>query len=500
MKLASPLCIATVMTTAIAFPDFAAAAGNPKYRMKQIEQACGGEVLNARGQVTGATCNEADPAAHAYLWSSDGTFKDIDKTFTSTHSGSAGNAVNFSGQVTGGVWINNVTPHVFLWRNNGTPMVDLGTLGGNSGQGIDINDAGQIAGNSDLHAFFWQDDGHGLRDLGTFGGATSTANAINSSGQVTGSAGTSGSQEHAFLWKNDGTPIADLGTLSGSFSQGLAINDAGQVTGEAQVIVKGNFLQTHAFFWRNNGSPMKDLGTLGGGRSQPTGINRSGQVTGNSRTGAGEFHAFIWKNDGSRILDLGTLGGTYSFGQGINALGWVVGRTLTGSGVEHAFLWINDGLPMRDLNDLIDPADPLKPYIVLGSAVAINDAGDIVAEGRDSRNNGFAVFLLRTSALAISPQSLSFGQQAVGTASGPRPITVRNNSSSAVAITGIKIAGSNAGQFSYSGNCGASLAGNGSCTIQVTFKPTSTGNKSAALNVNGGGNGLRTVSLAGRGA
>ena len=31
----------------------------------------------------------------------------------------------------------------------------------------------------------------------------------------------------------------------------------------------------------------------------------------------------------------------------------------------HAFLWRNDGTKMQDLNKLIDPTDPLKPYVTL---------------------------------------------------------------------------------------------------------------------------------------
>jgi len=41
--------------------------------------------------------------------------------------------------------------------------------------------------------------------------------------------------------------------------------------------------------------------------------------------------------------------------------------------------------------------------------------------------------------------------------------------------------------------------GHATCTIKVTFRPTTRGAKSEVLNVNGRGGGLRTVSLTGTG-
>jgi len=103
------------------------------------------------------------------------------------------------------------------------------------------------------------------------------------------------------------------------------------------------------------------------------------------------------------------------------------------------------------------------------------------------------------SALTVSPKSLAFGNQVTNTTSAPQPVTVTNTSTTAVPITGIGLVGANPGQFGFSHNCGTSLAGNASCTVKVTFKPTSKGVKSATLNVNGGGGGLRVVNLTGTG-
>ena len=68
--------------------------------------------------------------------------------------------------------------------------------------------------------------------LGTLGGSVSEGIAINNAGQVTGDSTTSTSLgQRAFLYSNG--QMMDLGVLGGSSSFGKAINNAGQVTGDS---------------------------------------------------------------------------------------------------------------------------------------------------------------------------------------------------------------------------------------------------------------------------
>jgi hypothetical protein len=102
--------------------------------------------------------------------------------------------------------------------------------------------------------------------------------------------------------------------------------------------------------------------------------------------------------------------------------------------------------------------------------------------------------------MSLSPVSVNFGDQAVGTKSAAAPATLTNTGTTAVAITLITFTGANPGDFSQSNNCGKGLAPKASCTINVIFDPTASGARSAALSVtdNGGGS-PQTVALSGTG-
>jgi hypothetical protein len=96
--------------------------------------------------------------------------------------------------------------------------------------------------------------------------------------------------------------------------------------------------------------------------------------------------------------------------------------------------------------------------------------------------NSILVLLNQTPPpIAVSPGSLSFGNQLVGTTSSALTIKVSNNGSTATTI-GVSISGN----FAQSNNCPvspATLAAAASCTISVTFKPTVTGPLTGSVTV-----------------
>ena len=80
---------------------------------------------------------------------------------------------------------------------------------------------------------------------------------------------------------------------------------------------------------------------------------------------------------------------------------------------------------------------------------------------------------------SVSPASLSFTSQALGTTSEPQAVTLSNPGSAALEITSI----ATNGDFAETNNCGSNLAAGTSCTINVTFTPTAAGGRTATLTI-----------------
>jgi F5/8 type C domain/Pectate lyase superfamily protein/Abnormal spindle-like microcephaly-assoc'd, ASPM-SPD-2-Hydin len=99
-------------------------------------------------------------------------------------------------------------------------------------------------------------------------------------------------------------------------------------------------------------------------------------------------------------------------------------------------------------------------------------------------------------ALAATPASLSFGDLASGSTSAAQAVTVTNPGTSAAPISSVAVTGA----FKETNNCGSSIAVGGSCTVEVTFAPTSGGPLTGALTVaTSAPGGNLTVALSGTG-
>ncbi|MFZ0769859.1 MAG: choice-of-anchor D domain-containing protein [Candidatus Sulfotelmatobacter sp.] len=102
--------------------------------------------------------------------------------------------------------------------------------------------------------------------------------------------------------------------------------------------------------------------------------------------------------------------------------------------------------------------------------------------------------------VSVSPASLTFASQAVGTTSAAQVVTLNNNLTTTLTISSIGFTGANSGDFAQTNTCGTSVTAGGSCTISVTFDPTATGSRTATLNVtDNAGNSPQTVGLSGTG-
>jgi probable HAF family extracellular repeat protein len=197
-------------------------------------------------------------------------------------------------------------------------MRDLGTpVGAAISVAEDINDAGQVVGWSRANpasfarAFITGPDGTGMRDLGTLHGDIGSAVGINNAGQV---AGSSGSEDniHAFTAGPNGVGMRDLHRSSWIQSFGGDINDNGQVVGTYTTSAQDPFdplaYTFGSFITGPDGTGVRGLGTTGGDYTYAaSSINDAGQVAGSFWGTDGSSHGFITGPDGMGIMDLNLL-------------------------------------------------------------------------------------------------------------------------------------------------------------------------------------------------
>ncbi|MBN8866645.1 MAG: VCBS repeat-containing protein [Solirubrobacterales bacterium] len=119
------------------------------------------------------------------------------------------------------------------------------------------------------------------------------------------------------------------------------------------------------------------------------------------------------------------------------------------------------------------------------SIVAKDFNGDGAPDLAASATNVVSVFMNSPTA-QLGPASLTFGSAASpvpqGTASAPQTVTVTNDSSAPVTVSGFEITGADADDFDTgTQNCLRPIAPGGSCQVRVRFFPQAEGERQANL-------------------
>jgi len=99
-------------------------------------------------------------------------------------------------------------------------------------------------------------------------------------------------------------------------------------------------------------------------------------------------------------------------------------------------------------------------------------------------------------AASLSPSSLTFSSQAIGSTSSAQTVTLTNSGDATMSLSRI----ATSGDFAETNSCGASLPNGANCTISVTFTPTASGTRTGTLTIADNAAGSpQTVSLSGTG-
>ena len=374
------------------FAALPATAAPPRYRLTLVsklewDDTVSVVAINNAGHVMGLFESET-LGEHTFLYK-DGITIDIKPTDAYYVWGTA---MNESGVIVGTTETFPESRRAFMYENGVFTKLEIPELVYTDG--IDVNESNQVlgVGSFDGRGFLYHEGEIEILPNGPFSDISPVA--INDSGTVVGD-GHGPSGDEPFIYQ-DGE-ITGTGMLERNGSRTVAINNTGRVTG---TLFGGELVYSERAFVRFTDGNMIELGTFGGeawDRSHAFDINGAGHIVGWAHSSDSNPHAFIYKS--GVMTDLGTLGRVMSHAVDITNNGQVVGSANDDFSYETmtVFIYGVDGNRTHDLNELIDPADRSKRYVHLKAIPArkgINEYGQIVALGIDSRKNRQRIYLV----------------------------------------------------------------------------------------------------------
>jgi hypothetical protein len=150
------------------------------------------------------------------------------------------------------------------------------------------------------------------------------------------------------------------------------------------------------------------------------------------------------------------------------------------AGSTFGFVTILPGLGNGSFGPGVTLTSAPLPYGIV--AADFNGDGGLdlaTGNGTTEGDTGSATVLLNEPVIGLTPGSLTFAAQKVGTSSGPQVVTLTNPGATPLKVTSVTISG----DYSETNNCPAKLTVGKSCTINVTFSPTQTGTRTGTLSI-----------------
>ena len=278
----------------------------------------------------------------------------------------------------------------FIWRNG--QMIDLGTLGGQNSRAVSINDAGVVIGyaekdSGEFSPFFWKDG-----KITELFGFSTVLLLSKEGGLILGC----DAQKNFIQSENAQMPL--LVSVALPAGVGGIINVQGQIVGFTSSfspyltdLFGGGWTQDKSFF-SQNGQISDVHRELGADFSNIPLISEHGHAGGwvgyvNTKFNDLIGPPFVRRPDGSikianEFSDFVSAGNALA----INTKGHLTGNLISDYvyGKDKAYLIRGD--EAFDLNELIDPKDPLRGCVELWQGNNINERDQIIVSGMDCKD------------------------------------------------------------------------------------------------------------------
>lgn len=298
-------------------------------------------------------------------------------------------AINNRNQIAGTASLGDLA-EAFVWDSDEGVRL-LGVLPGAAiSVGNDINDRGQVVGNSgggDLlqQPFIW-DERRGMRTFATLGGESASATHINNLGQIIGLSSTAAEEgEHLYFRRVNGE-VVDLGD-----GIPFGVNDRGFVGFSRQSQQPPP--TSDVFLWHFRKGERELRGFPEDRLILPSALNDRKHIVGSANQDDQQPHAMRW-TPGKGMVFLASLNESgFSHAADVNEWGTVVGYVDLGFAIR-PFIWRKRS-GVRDLTTLIDPTSPATPQAETIAARSINDRGWIALNTSDRVGTNPRAYVLR---------------------------------------------------------------------------------------------------------
>ena len=490
--------------------------------------------INTGGVITGMF-SDTNSVYHGFVRAAGGTITAFDApgATLSGHAGTVAMSINTAGTITGMYRDSTLVYHGFMRAAGGT-ISSFDAPGAGSGyvqgtQPLSINTAGAITGyyrdsNYVDHGFVRAANGtftaidapgagtnpgqaKGLKYQGTI------AISINAGGTIAGSWADPNFANHGFVRTTDGTisefdvsgagGAGTFGTVSGS------INTAGVIAGvyqDANGVFHGFQRATDATITSFDAPGAGGSGMFAG--TAGVSINDSSVITGVFADANNVFHGYLLTPATAPSASLSPT--SLSFGnQAVDTTSAVKKVTLTSSGTANltissiAITGANAG-DFAQTNNCPANLAPGKKCTVsvtfAPSQIGSRSASLTLTDNAADSPQNVPLTGKGVAQATVSPTSLTFALQTVGTTSAAKNVTLHNNLATMLTVNSISFTGVNAGDFAETNTCDGSVPAKGTCTISVMFTPRATGARTATLAVSDSANNSpQTVPVKGTG-
>jgi len=490
--------------------------------------------INSGGVITGMV-DDSNSVYHGFVRTATGAFSTFDAPGAKLDldAGTVPMSINTAGTITGMYRDSNLAYHGFV-RAAGGAISPIDAPGAGSGyiQGtrpLSINTAGTITGSYQdanyVHHGFVRTAGGAITTIDAPGAGTNpgqvkglafqgtNAISINAGGVITGAWADSSYAVHGFVRAADGTitefdvtgagGAGTFGTVPGS------INTWGGIAGLYQTtdgVIHG-FLRTPDGTITTLDDPSAGTtGTLPG--TAGVSMNDSWVVTGVYSDPSSVFHGFqvtpanfAWASVSPTSVSFGN--------QAIDTKSAAKTVTLTSVGTANLILSsiAITGSNANDFGQTSNCPASLAPgkkcaisVTFTPSQLGSRSASLTLTDNAAGSPQTVPLTGKGLVQAGVSPTSLTFALQTVGTTSAAKNVTLTNNLPTTLTISGISFTGADPGDFAQTNTCDGSVPAKSKCTISVTFKPTATGTRAASLTVaDSANNSPQAVSVKGTG-